>query len=169
MSGSKLTGEWLEVRSYSLDLLCKKEGSSSPRTKTPYPHHIYIHHVSKTVLLSLEKPLISKALAPSKSVGKSVSILCLPCRPCSNHNITTPYENTTMGSGSDYFWLWKELPRWLSVRKLPAMQETRVQSLGWENPLEKEMATLSSTLAREIPWTNVPNRLQSTGVTKVQH
>ena len=41
------------------------------------------------------------------------------------------------------------------------MQETQVQSLGWENPLEKEMATHSSILAWEIPWTEEPCRLQS--------
>ena len=40
-----------------------------------------------------------------------------------------------------------------SVKRLPAMRETRVQSLGWEDPLEKEMATHSSTLAWKIPWT----------------
>ena len=39
------------------------------------------------------------------------------------------------------------------VKNLPAMQETRVWSLGWEDPLEKEMATHSSILAWEIPWT----------------
>ena len=47
------------------------------------------------------------------------------------------------------------------VKHLPAMQETRVQSLGWEDHLEKEMATHSSTLAWKIPWTKKPGRLQS--------
>ena len=42
------------------------------------------------------------------------------------------------------------------VKNPPAMQETRVQSLGWEDPLEKEMATHSSTLAWKIPWTEDP-------------
>ena len=45
------------------------------------------------------------------------------------------------------------------VKNLPAMQETRVQSLGREDPLEKEMATYSSILAWEIPWTEEPGRL----------
>ena len=49
----------------------------------------------------------------------------------------------------------------LAVKRLPAMQETRVQSLGQEDPLEEEMATHSSTLAWRIPWTEVPGRLQS--------
>ena len=49
------------------------------------------------------------------------------------------------------------------VKCLPAMQETWVQSLGQEDPLEKEMATHSSTLAWKIPWTEKPSRLQSMG------
>ena len=49
------------------------------------------------------------------------------------------------------------------VKCLPAMWETWVQSLGWEDPLEKEMATHSSILAWRIPWTEEPGGLQSTG------
>ena len=49
------------------------------------------------------------------------------------------------------------------VKSLPAMQETRVQSLGQEDPLEKEMVTHSSFLAREISWTEEPGGLQSMG------
>ena len=45
------------------------------------------------------------------------------------------------------------------VKHLPTMQETRVQSLGWEDPLEKEMATHSSILAWRIPWTEEPGGL----------
>ena len=55
------------------------------------------------------------------------------------------------------------------IKHLPAMQETRVQSLGWEDPLEKEMATHSSILAWRIPWTEEPGRLQSTGSQRVGH
>ena len=49
------------------------------------------------------------------------------------------------------------------VKCLPAMWETQVQSLGWEDPLEKEMATNSSTLAWKNPWTEEPGGLQSVG------
>ena len=49
------------------------------------------------------------------------------------------------------------------------MQETRVQSLGWEDPLEKEMATHSSVLARKIPGTGEPNGLLSMGSHRVGH
>ena len=52
------------------------------------------------------------------------------------------------------------------VKDLPAVQETQVQSLGQEDQLEKKMATHSSILAWEIPWTEKPGRLQSMGVTK---
>ena len=49
------------------------------------------------------------------------------------------------------------------VKRLPEMQETLVWSLGWEDPLEKEMATHSSTLAWKIPWAEEPGRLQFMG------
>ena len=50
-----------------------------------------------------------------------------------------------------------------SVKNLPAMQETWVQFLGWEDPLKKEMAIHSSILAWRIPWRVEPRRLQSMG------
>ena len=55
------------------------------------------------------------------------------------------------------------------LKHLPAMQETWVQSLGWQDPLEKEMATHSSTLAWRIPWTEELGRLQSTESQRVGH
>ena len=54
-----------------------------------------------------------------------------------------------------------ELPMWQSGKESPAMQETWVQSLGWENPLEKGMTTHSSILAWRIPWIEEPDGLQS--------
>ena len=56
-----------------------------------------------------------------------------------------------------------------TVKRLPTMQETRFQSLSGEAPLEKEMATHSSTLAWKIPWTEEPGRLQSMGSLRVRH
>ena len=50
------------------------------------------------------------------------------------------------------------------VKNSPAMHETRVRSLGWENPLKKGMATHSSILAWRIPWTKEPGGLQITGL-----
>ena len=55
------------------------------------------------------------------------------------------------------------------VKRLPAIQETWVRSLGWEDPLEKEMADHSSILAWKIPWMAEPGRLPSTGLHRVGH
>ena len=55
------------------------------------------------------------------------------------------------------------------VKRLPTMRETRVQSLGQEDLLEKEMATHSSILAWKIPWMEEPGRLQSMGSQRVRH
>ena len=65
-------------------------------------------------------------------------------------------------------------PDWASlvaqtVKRLPVMQETQVLSLGWEDPLEKEMATHSSILAWRTLWIEEPSRLQSTGSQRVRH
>ena len=56
-----------------------------------------------------------------------------------------------------------------TVKCLPVMRETQVQFLGWEDPLGKEMAIHSSTLAWKIPWTEEPDRLQSMGSQRVRH
>ena len=56
-----------------------------------------------------------------------------------------------------------------TVKYLPAMQETRVQYLGWEDPLEEGIATHSSTLAWKIPWMEEPGRLQSMGLQRAGH
>ena len=55
------------------------------------------------------------------------------------------------------------------VRNLPAMWETRVRSLGWEDPLKKEMATFSSIVAWRVPWTEEPGGLQCMGLQRVGH
>ena len=55
------------------------------------------------------------------------------------------------------------------VKNLPAMQETRIQSLGGEDPLEEEMTTHSSILACGIPWTEEPGELPSMGLQRVRH
>ena len=55
------------------------------------------------------------------------------------------------------------------LKRLPPMHETRVRSLGREDPLEKEMATHYSILAWRIPWTEEPGGLQSTGLQRVRH
>ena len=73
-----------------------------------------------------------------------------------------PEKNTSL--------LWCFSPKFITqmvaqmVKNLPAMQEARVASLGWEDPLEKEMGIHSSILAWEIPWTEEPGGLQATGL-----
>ena len=56
-----------------------------------------------------------------------------------------------------------------TVKRLSTMWETQIQSLGWEDPLEKEMTIPSSTIAWKIPWTEEPGRLQSMGSQRVRH
>ena len=56
-----------------------------------------------------------------------------------------------------------------TIKNLPAMRETWVQSLGWEDPLEEGMATHSSILAWRTPWTEEPGKLQSMGLQRVGH
>ena len=55
------------------------------------------------------------------------------------------------------------------VNSLPAIQETQVQSVGWDDPPEEDIATHSSILAWEIPWTQEPGGLQSQGLKTVGH
>ena len=64
-------------------------------------------------------------------------------------------------------WLWASVVAQM-VKNLPAMWETWIPSLGWEDPLEKGTATHSSILAWRIPWTEEPGRLQFMGVAKSQ-
>ena len=67
-----------------------------------------------------------------------------------------------------HYWLVLSLVAQM-VKRLSAMLETQVRSLDWEDPLEKEMATHSSTLAWKIPWTEELGRLQSMGSQRVGH
>ena len=91
---------------------------------------------------------------------------------------TKQVRSPALRSHGDLIWLMAEaclefiptcqqtFPVAQTVKCLPTMQETQVQSLGREDPLEKEMATHSSTLDWKIPWAEEPGRLQVHGVTK---
>ena len=72
------------------------------------------------------------------------------------------------GIGYSFQYSWASLVT-QTVKNLPAMQETWVQYLGWEDPLEKEMASCSSILAWKIPWSEEPGGLQSMGSQRVGH
>ena len=77
-----------------------------------------------------------------------------------------------MESMTDFIFLGSKITASLLAQRLkhlPAMWETWVRSLGQEDPLEKEMATHSSTLAWRIPWMEEPSGLQSTGSQRVGH
>ena len=73
-----------------------------------------------------------------------------------------------MNSFETLTWRWASLVAQM-VKNLPKVQETRVQSLAREDPLEKGMATHSSILAWRIPWTEEPGGLQSMGSQRVGH
>ena len=77
-------------------------------------------------------------------------------------------RSTGEGIGYPLQYSWVPLMAQL-VKNPPAMWETWVQSLGWEDPLEKGMAVHSSILAWKIPWTEEPDRLQSMGLPRVGH
>ena len=103
------------------------------------------------------------ACLPDSSAGKESA--CNAGDPGS-----IPGSGSSLGEGIDYplQYSWASLVAWL-VNNTPAMWETWVQSLGWEDPLEEGMATHSSILAWRIPWTQEPGGLQSMGSQKVGH
>ena len=91
-----------------------------------------------------------------KETGKLNVIWYLGCDPGSKQgeqfkNQGNQNKLSTLGNNNDVLNAASQVDQ--AVKNLPAMQETWVQSLGWEDPLEKEMATHSSILAWEIPWT----------------
>ena len=97
---------------------------------------------------------------PGSSVGKEST-----CSAGDPGLIPGLGRSTGEGIGYPFQYSWASLVAQL-VKTPPAMQETWVRSLGWEDPLEKETAIQSSTLAWEIPWTEVPGGLQSMGFQK---
>ena len=76
--------------------------------------------------------------------------------------------STGEGIGYSFQYSWASLVA-QRVKNPPAIQETWVQSLGWEDPLEKGMATHSNIMAWRTPWTEEPGRLQSMGSQRVGH
>ena len=76
------------------------------------------------------------------------------------------FNLSDLGIGLDHSFKGASLVAQL-VKNLPAMREIWVRSLGWEDPLEKKMATHSSILAWRIPWTEEPGGLQSMGLQRV--
>ena len=91
----------------------------------------------------------------------------MPCSPPGDLS-TQEFNPGLLLYSQIHYRLWAS---WLAqtVKNLPALQETHIWSLGWENPLEKGMATHSSILACRIPWTEEPAALQSMGLQKAGH
>ena len=116
----------------------------------------------------------AQALHTQASVAVALECSCsTTCRTfpnqglnsCPLHWLTDSYPLYHQGSPKGFKVCSSHLAQ--RIKHLPAMQETRVRSLGWEDPLEKEMATHSSILAWRIPWTEEPGGLQSTGSQRV--
>ena len=80
----------------------------------------------------------------------------------------TDSVDMSLGRFQEVVWIGTSLVA-QTVKRLSTMWETWVQSLGWEDPLEKEMAIHSSTIAWKISWTEEPGRLQSMGSQRVGH
>ena len=100
---------------------------------------------------------------PDGSVGKDST-----CNAGDPGSIPGQGRSPGEGTGYPFQYFWASLVAQL-VKNLPAMWETCVQSLNWEDPLEKGQATHSSNLAWRIPWTGEPGGLQSMGSQRVGH
>ena len=106
---------------------------------------------------------LPRAVTPKVEIHKSTSTASLHFSCLSQIALQDPNKVCSLTTG---------FPGGTVVKNLFAvqeMQETWVQTLGWEDPLEKKMATHSSILARNIPWTKEPDRLLSMGLQRVGH
>ena len=117
-------------------------GSDDPEVLSPY---------------GIPQPACSMYCSPTLS-------LCLVFKYCKKPTHTDAYFTHTITCSPGQASLLAQ-----TVKNLPAMWETRVQSLGWENPLEKAMATQFSILAWWVPWTEAPGRLKSMDLERVGH
>ena len=126
---------------------------------------------------SLLKPMsIESVMHPTISSSVSPFSSCLQCFPASGSFPMSQFfasggQSVGASHSADKTQLscnWASLVAQM-VKNLPAIQETWVQSLGWEDPLEKGMATHSGTLAWRIPWTEEPDVRQSMGLQRVRH
>ena len=93
---------------------------------------------------------------------------CYRCGICKDRNSTFKEGNWLCGSSDPVMPIWTSLVAQV-VKNLPAMQETQVRSLGWEDPLEKGIAIHSSILAWRIPWTEEPGKVQSMESQRFRH
>ena len=110
---------------------------------------------------------LTKTLSDGRGRGKALPFISSPSETI-YHNIILYLFRDICSILYCLCYYWDSLVAQL-VKNLPAVQETRVQSLGWKDPLEKEMATHSSILAWEISWTEEPGGQQSMRLQRVGH
>ena len=137
----------MQIKKQQLELDMEQQTSSKPGkeyVKAAYCHPAYLTYMQST---SCKIQGWMKHKLESRSPGE-ISIT-------SDTPMATP--------------LWKTSLVAQMVKHLSTMQETRVQSLGWEDPLEKGMAIHSGTIVWKIPWTEEPGRLQPMGSQRVGH
>ena len=112
-----------------------------------------------------------------KKIWPNIRLLCNPSKLNNSDSVnmggvqeflTNPQETLGQGITRHSFWVTLASLVAQTVKNPPAMQEPQIRSLGWEDPLEKEMATHSSIFAWKIPWTEEPGRLQARGSQKSQ-
>ena len=103
---------------------------------------------------------------PGGSDGKAAAATAKSLQSCPT--LCDPTDGSPSGSPVPGI-LQARVLEWGAIKHLPAIRETWVQSLGQEDPLEKEMAPHSSILVWKIPWMAEPDRLQSTGSQRVRH
>ena len=108
---------------------------------------IIVGNTKILVLGQLDSVWTNNAMLPYSSVGKEST-----CNAGYSSSIPGSGRSTGEGIGYPFQYSWDSFVAQL-VKNLPAMQETWVQSLGWEDPLEKGKATLSSVLPWRMPWT----------------
>ena len=131
------------AQSLSYVRLCNHMEGSTPGSSV---HEISQARILEWVVLSFSRYLPNPGIEPTSADSQADS---LPLSHLESHDNAYPLVAQM-------------------VKRLPAVRETRVQSLGREDPLEEEMATHSSTLAWKIPWTEEPGRLRSMGSQRVR-
>ena len=176
--------QWTAARQASLSFTISRVCSNSCPLRQRYPPTILSSVIPFSSLLqslpaSGSFPVSKLFASGGQSIGASASASVLPM------SIQGWFPLRLTGSNPGLLYCWQilyclshqgnqELPiNSIKLHTLPSMQEmqktqvTRVQSLGWEDPMEKEMATHSSVLAWRIPWTEEPGR--STGSQRIRH
>ena len=153
---------WTDLQHYQS---LRKYKSKLRRDATSHQDDGYLKTNKKQKTTTVDKDVKKKKRETVHYWWKMVQLLWKAAWQCLQKlKIRLPNKKLKIG----LLLLWTSLVAQM-VKRLSTMRETRVQSLGWEDPLEKEMATHSSTITWKIPWTEEPGRLQSMGSQRVGH